>query len=163
MNRKPQNNQIIIEKTKFSHVNNVLTAYNESSDDLKKKMMGAWPLTTKLGIVHLYLSTTLFFYMLPFQIKSYVAFSHNRIVGFAYIINKRQKHEKLLGIFIREDFQGKGIGNRLLSTLLEGEDDVVLNVAITNTNAIRLYEKMGFHNEGTLQTMRFKRKNSPKW
>lgn len=158
MNRKPQNNQILIEKTKFSQVNNVLTAYHESSDDLKKKMMGAWPLTTKLGIVHLYLSTTFFFSLLPFQIKSYVAFSNNYVVGFGYIIHKKHKHEKLLGIFIRDDFQGKGVGQRLLSTLLEGEDDVVLNVAITNTNAIRLYEKMGFRNEGTLQTMRFKRK-----
>jgi len=158
MNEKPQNNQIIIEKTKFSRVNNVLTAYNESSDELKEKMMGAWPLTTKLGMVHLYLSTTFFFYILPFQIKSYVAFSDNHVVGFAYIIHKKHKHEKLLGIFVREDFQGKGIGHRLLSALLEGEDDVVLNVVITNTNAIRLYEKMGFHSEGTLQTMRFKRK-----
>ena len=158
MNEKSQNNQIIIEKTKFSRVNKVITAYNESSDALKEKMMGAWPLTTKLGMFHLYVSTTFFSFILPFQIKSYVALSNNQAVGFGYIIHKKYKQEKLLGIFVREDFQKKGIGHRLLSILLDGEDDVILNVAVTNTNAIRLYETMGFHTEGTLQTMRFRRK-----
>jgi ribosomal protein S18 acetylase RimI-like enzyme len=160
MNRKAQNNQVSIKKTTISSVAEVLKVYRESTDDLKKKMMGAWPLTTKLGLFHLYLSTTPFFYFLLFPIKSYVAFFNDRAVGFAFIIIKKHKHEKLLGIFVSEDFQGRGIGNRLLSTILEGEDDVELNVDITNTHAIQLYEKMGFQKEGTLQNMRFKQKNS---
>jgi len=149
---------ITISRLKITDIARVKELYESSSDALKEKMLGAWPLTSRSGMIHLVLSTTPLRFFLLFEIKSFIAKKGGEILGFGYIIKKKHKHENLLGIFIHEDVQGKGIGSRLLVTLLEGEDDVVLNVTMTNTDAIRLYENMGFQKEGTIQTMRYKRK-----
>ena len=150
--------EITISRLKITEIAKVKDLYDSSSDALKEKMLGAWPLTSRLGMIHLVLSVTPFKFFLLFEIKPFIAKKGGEILGFGYIIKKKHKHENLLGIFIREDVHGKGIGKRLLSTLLEGEDEVILNVAMTNTNAIGLYKKMNFHEEGTTLTMRYQRK-----
>ena len=149
---------ITISRPKLTDIVKVKELYESSSDALKETMLGAWPLTSNIGLLHLILSITPLRFFLLFEIKPVIAKKEGEILGFGYIIKKKHKHENVLGIFVHEDFQGRGIGDRLLSTLLEGVDEVILNVASTNTNAIRLYQKKGFQNEGTIQTMRFKRK-----
>ena len=150
--------EITISRLKAREIAQVMDLYQSSSDGLKENMLGAWPLTSRIGIIHLILSVTPLKFFLLFEIKPFIAKKGGEILGFGYLIKKKHKHENLLGIFIREDVQGKGIGKRLLSRLLENEDEVVLNVAVTNFNAIRLYENMGFQREGTIHTMKYKRK-----
>jgi ribosomal protein S18 acetylase RimI-like enzyme len=54
-----------------------------------------------------------------------------------------------LGIGIRDDFQGMGLGSKLMDNLIklaqrEGLKKIRLTVLADNYRAIRLYEKYGF-------------------
>lgn len=66
----------------------------------------------------------------------------------------RRRHAVTLGMGILSPYQGMGIGDRLLTTLLEasstwlGAERVELTVLADNTRAVRLYEKHGFRHEG---------------
>ncbi len=155
MDRNPED--ITISTLKITDITKVKDLYESGSDSLKEKMLGAWPLTSRSGMIHLVLSTTPLRFFLLFEIKSFIAKKGKEILGFGYIIRKKHKHENVLGMFIREDVQGKGIGNQLLTALLKDEDNVILNVDTTNSNAIRLYEKTGFQKEGTILVMSLKR------
>jgi len=157
MNSNTLSDYIVIKKTTIFDVANVLTTYNKSSDDLKNKMMGAFPLTGKLGIFHFYLSTTPFNFLLPVRIKSFVAFSNNSVVGFAYLTKKFNKKEKILGIFVVDQYQGQGTGKKLLENILKGENEVTLNVLNDNENAIKLYRQFGFEIDNIVQTMKLKK------
>jgi len=149
---------MIIKKISFIDVPNVIASYHSCSPELKVKMMGAWPLTARLGRIHLMLSTTPLRFLLLFRIKGFIARYNGEIAGMAYIIDKWYKHEKILGIFICDKYQNKGIGTRLLTRLLEGEDTVELNVRADNFAAIRMYEKIGFTREGTVHHMEYRAK-----
>ena len=59
-----------------------------------------------------------------------------------------------LGIAVRDDFQGRGIGTFLLTSLFsvlqeEGYGGLLLRTAVNNTAAQRFYEKSGFIRLGT--------------
>ena len=57
-------------------------------------------------------------------------------------------------VVVRQDARNKGIGKQMLTHLLEcaqkdwGVTEFTLEVRITNAPAIRLYESLGFKNEG---------------
>jgi len=62
-------------------------------------------------------------------------------------------HCGVLGMGVVADFRGQGIGQKLIKAALQrakenGLEKVELEVFHTNTNAISLYEKMGFVVEG---------------
>jgi ribosomal protein S18 acetylase RimI-like enzyme len=164
MDDMTQGSQILIKKTNFFDISKILTAYKESSDDLKKKMMGADILTRKLGKFYLYFSTTPFYRILPIKIDSLVAYQNNHVVGFAYLLRQNSKKysnkEKILGIFVTENYQSRGIGRKLLYNILEGETEVGLDVYCDNEKAIRLYQQYGFEIVDTVQHyhMKFKKK-----
>jgi len=72
----------------------------------------------------------------------------NEIVGFAFIKLKNRYYGEL-GIGIRDDFQGMGLGSKLMDNLIklaqrEGLKKIRLTVLTDNHRAIRLYEKFGF-------------------
>jgi ribosomal protein S18 acetylase RimI-like enzyme len=72
----------------------------------------------------------------------------NEVVGFAFIKLKNQYYGEL-GIGIRDDFQGMGLGSKLMDNLIkvaqrEGLKKIRLTVLTDNYRAIRLYEKFGF-------------------
>lgn len=87
-----------------------------------------------------------------------------RILGNAGLHAKsgRQKHVATLGIGIHDDFAGKGIGSKLLATLIDAAENwhdirrIDLNVFTDNTSAIGLYRKFGFEIEGTLRNYAFR-------
>lgn len=68
--------------------------------------------------------------------------------------NPRLRHSGSVGIMIHRDFQGQGVGEALMKTLLDLADNwlmlvrVELSVFCDNTRAIALYEKLGFEKEG---------------
>jgi ribosomal protein S18 acetylase RimI-like enzyme len=165
MDDKTQESQILIKKTNFFDISKVLTAYKESSDDLKKNMMGADILTRKLGKFFLFFSTTPFYFILSIKIDSLVAYQNNQVVGFVYLLRhyskKRSKKETILGIFVIDNYQNRGIGRKLLYNILEGETEVGLDVYCDNEKAIRLYQQLGFEIVDTVQHYHMKFKKSP--
>ncbi len=70
--------------------------------------------------------------------------------------NKRRRHCGTLGIFVHKDYASKGVGTKLMETVLNFADNYLLLIRVelcvlsTNFHAICLYEKFGFVKEGLL-------------
>jgi len=68
--------------------------------------------------------------------------------------HKRIRHRGMLGVSVAKEWRGKGIGAALLRSLIEWAEanpiieKIGLAVFANNENAIRLYEKLGFVEEG---------------
>jgi putative acetyltransferase len=68
----------------------------------------------------------------------------------------RRRHAAGIGMAVRDDWQGKGIGTALMAAALDLADNwlnltrLELTVFADNEPAIRLYDKFGFTTEGTL-------------
>lgn len=89
---------------------------------------------------------------------SLVACVEDEVVGQAglhALPRPRRQHVGDIGIAVRNDWQGKGIGTTLMGALLELADGwlnltrLELTVFSDNAPAIALYEKFGFIREGT--------------
>ena len=69
----------------------------------------------------------------------------------------RRRHAGALGIAVRDDWQGKGVGTALMAACIDLADNwlnlrrLELEVFTDNETAIRLYKKFGFEIEGTLR------------
>lgn len=67
----------------------------------------------------------------------------------------RRRHSGHIGMAVRDDWQGKGVGTKLLEAALDLADTwlrltrVDLRVFVDNGAAIALYQKFGFEVEGT--------------
>lgn len=81
----------------------------------------------------------------------------NTVLGLVMLTvesNPRRRHSGGLGIRVRTDCQGQGIGTALLEAVLDLADNwlmlrrVELEVYADNQRAVRLYEKFGFEAEG---------------
>jgi putative acetyltransferase len=74
----------------------------------------------------------------------------------------RRKHVGSLGMAVRDDWQGKGVGTALMQVGVEVADRwlnltrLELEVFTDNEPAIRLYKKFGFEIEGTLKQQAFR-------
>ena len=76
-----------------------------------------------------------------------------RLVG--YVINSRYVDAwHVMNVAVDPEYQGRGIATRLLERLFEltandGRRGYTLEVRVSNVDAIRLYEKLGFERRGT--------------
>jgi putative acetyltransferase len=74
----------------------------------------------------------------------------------------RMRHVASIGMAVRDDWQGKGVGTALMQAVLDLADNwlnlsrIELRVYTDNTPAIALYEKFGFEIEGTHRRMAFR-------
>jgi putative acetyltransferase len=74
----------------------------------------------------------------------------------------RMRHVGSIGMAVRDDWQGKGIGTALMEAVLELADNwlnltrLELHVYVDNAPAIVLYRKFGFEIEGTHQRFAFR-------
>ncbi|WP_421384824.1 GNAT family N-acetyltransferase [Bacillus salacetis] len=86
----------------------------------------------------------------------FVAVSNGKVVGFAGLHQGkgRRAHAAVLFIMIHEDYHGKGAGTALIGKLLDLADNwlmqerVELTVLDNNDRAKKLYERLGFIDEG---------------
>ena len=68
----------------------------------------------------------------------------------------RRRHAGQIGMAVRDDFQGQGVGTALMAAALDVADNwlnlqrLELEVYTDNEPALRLYKKFGFGIEGTL-------------
>lgn len=74
----------------------------------------------------------------------------------------RRAHAAWIGMAVRDDWQGKGVGSALLRAALDLADNwlnlvrVELIVFTDNAPAVRLYQKFGFEIEGTQRKCAFR-------
>jgi ribosomal protein S18 acetylase RimI-like enzyme len=80
------------------------------------------------------------------QVHFWVAKEAERIVGFC-MARKEEPQNILQAIYVLPEYQGTGIGKRLMQTALDwlgNQQDIVLTVASYNQNAINFYQRFGF-------------------
>lgn len=77
------------------------------------------------------------------------------VVGFYQYTQQKMRHKGYIwGMYVGRDYQGRGVGTKLLNYVkkqardLSGLEQVMLTVASRNTRAKRLYEKVGFETYG---------------
>jgi L-phenylalanine/L-methionine N-acetyltransferase len=74
----------------------------------------------------------------------------------------RTRHVGSIGMAVRDDWQGKGVGTALMEAALDLADNwlnlvrIELTVCVDNVPAIALYEKFGFEVEGTHRHFAFR-------
>jgi PhnO protein len=86
--------------------------------------------------------------------KTFVALFENKVVGFITVVQTMAlEYEigylKINGLAVREDFQGRGIGTKLLKhaenyALEKGLSRLILNSGFQRTKAHGFYESKGF-------------------
>jgi putative acetyltransferase len=91
---------------------------------------------------------------------SLVASVDNEVVGSlglrTFPDRPRRRHVGQIGMAVRDDWHGKGVGTALMEAAIELADNwlnltrLELTVFVDNAPAIALYEKLGFTTEGTL-------------
>ena len=75
---------------------------------------------------------------------------------------ERRKHTGALGMAVRDDWQGRGVGTALMRVCLDMADNwlnihrMELEVFVDNEPAIRLYKKFGYVIEGQLTDFAFR-------
>ncbi|MBR5428295.1 MAG: GNAT family N-acetyltransferase [Clostridia bacterium] len=84
--------------------------------------------------------------------RFFVAADGDRIAGLVFIWDI-DRALPWLGIAVRDDYQGRGVGTFLLRALFDllndrGHGGLILRTAKNNTGAQRLYEKTGFERMG---------------
>lgn len=84
------------------------------------------------------------------MVRILVAKDGNKVVAFISL-EKGDKENKLGAVYVLPEYQGRGIGKRLIEQGLQwlgSEKNIILDVVIYNDKAIAIYEKLGFKKMG---------------
>lgn len=101
----------------------------------------------------------------PDNVYSYVAMIDKDVVGnlgFEVCSNPRRRHVASLGMGVKDQYLGRGIGSALLSVAVDLADNwlnlkrIELTVYVDNDRAINLYKKFGFKIEGESAAFAFR-------
>ena len=102
----------------------------------------------------------------PAGIYELVACSDLEVVGrldiYTFPNRPRRRHVGQIGMSVRDDFQGQGVGSALLREAVQMADNWInlqrleLEVFCDNEPAVHLYKKFGFKIEGTLERYAFR-------
>ncbi len=101
----------------------------------------------------------------PDNVHSLVAVVESDVVGNLGLnvsTALRRRHCGAIGMIVRDDWHGRGVGSALLREALSLADNwlnlkrVELDVYVDNSAAIALYTKFGFEQEGVLRAFAFR-------
>ena len=102
----------------------------------------------------------------PEGLFSLVACADTEVIGqlglHTFPHSPRRRHVGQLGMAVRDDWQGKGVGTALMQAAVDLADKwlnlerLELDVYTDNEAAVRLYKKFGFVIEGTLVRFAFR-------
>lgn len=101
----------------------------------------------------------------PDNVFVYVALVDGEIVGnlgFEVCTSPRRRHVASLGMGVKDDVQGRGVGSALLATVIDLADNwlnlkrIELTVYSDNDRAINLYKKFSFAVEGESKAYAFR-------
>jgi putative acetyltransferase len=102
----------------------------------------------------------------PEGLHSLVACADGEVVGSLSLHTSptrwRMRHVGSIGMAVRDDWQGKGVGTALMEATLDLADNwlnltrIELRVYVDNAAGIALYEKFGFEVEGTHRRLAFR-------
>lgn len=101
----------------------------------------------------------------PDNVFVYVALVDGEIIGnlgFEVCTSPRRRHVASLGMGVKDDVQGRGVGSALLATVIDLADNwlnlkrIELTVYSDNDRAINLYKKFGFAIEGESKAYAFR-------
>jgi putative acetyltransferase len=102
----------------------------------------------------------------PEGLYSLVAYADVEVVGNLGLETSpnrpRMRHVGSIGMAVRDDWQGKGVGTALMAAALDLADNwlnltrLELRVYVDNSGAVALYEKFGFEVEGTHRRLVFR-------
>jgi len=73
------------------------------------------------------------------QSETYIAVRNNEIVGFISMVNNY-----LAALFVKNDWQGKGIGTALLNFIKKKRKNIELKVFKKNSKSVNFYKQSGF-------------------
>ncbi|WP_434761681.1 GNAT family N-acetyltransferase [Vibrio fortis] len=102
---------------------------------------------------------------IPEHVYSYVALYQGEVIGnlgLEVCVNPRRRHVASLGMGVKDNFVGKGVGSALLKTAVDLCDNWInikrleLTVYTDNEQAINLYKKFGFQIEGESAAFAFR-------
>lgn len=102
----------------------------------------------------------------PDNVYSYVAIINDEIVGnLGFTVNSapRRRHVAALGMGVKDNYTGSGVGTALLETVIDLADNwlnlkrIELTVFSDNNRAINLYKRHGFETEGEAQAFAFRK------
>lgn len=83
-------------------------------------------------------------------------------IGLHTTTRPRLRHKAGIGMMVRDDWQGKGVGSAMMRAVVDLADKwlnltrIELTVFTDNEPAIALYRKFGFQIEGTLRKFAFR-------
>lgn len=85
--------------------------------------------------------------------KCYVALLDNKVIGVFVLINTRPETIELVNIAVDENYQGKGIGKKLVLDAIdkarkEGAKTIEIGTGNTGVTQLFLYQKCGFRISG---------------
>jgi len=102
----------------------------------------------------------------PEGLYQLVACAGNEVIGELTLIttptHPRIRHVGSIGVAVREDWQGKGVGTELMQAALDLAENwlnltrIELKVYVDNPAGIALYKKCGFEIEGTHRRYAFR-------
>lgn len=102
----------------------------------------------------------------PDGLYSYVAAVDGQVVGQLGLITNpgkpRRKHAAEIGMGVRDDYWGRGVGSALVAFAIESAEKwhnisrLELSVYADNDRAIALYEKFGFMKEGEMRNFAYR-------
>ena len=92
------------------------------------------------------------------DVVRFITVDGNKIVGYTFLSNLKSEYPSL-GICIRDDFQGRGLGKILMEHLIEvaksmGKKGLCLTVYKDNEKGFNLYKKIGFKIERIIYAMK---------
>jgi putative acetyltransferase len=83
-------------------------------------------------------------------------------IGLHTTTRPRLRHKAEIGVMVRDDWQGKGVGTALMQAIIDLADKwlnltrIELTVYTDNEAGVTIYKKFGFEIEGTLRKFAFR-------